>query len=83
MIAKLFIDLVRNQLTAEIEEIVPIEGSLVKLVDLHEDVPVNVFADRSLAAGLVSDQRLQHSSDLIIETKNINYIFKHRLVKEI
>ena len=53
-----------RQLTAKSEKIVPIERCLVKLVNLHENIPVNVFPDRSLASGLVSDQRLQHRADL-------------------
>ena len=43
-------------LTAEIEQVVPVEGGLVKLVDLHEYVAVDVLAEGALPARLVRDE---------------------------
>ena len=50
--------------TAKVEQIVPVERCLVELVDLHEDVAVDVLAQRALASRLVRDERLQHGAYL-------------------
>lgn len=42
-------------LTAKVQEIVPVEGIFVELVNLHENVSVNVFSQRSFPTGLVGN----------------------------
>ena len=51
----------------------------MELVDLHENVSVNVFPDRSFAAGLVGNQRLEHRTNLIEIISFQYYVHSYQL----
>ena len=48
------------ELTVEVEEVRPVEGRPVEVLDRHQVLDVHVLLQRLLAPAPVSDQRLQH-----------------------